>query len=123
MGSESGRTLLFVYGTLKRGGKNASLIRDQRFLREAATRPNYRLYDLGPYPGLVRDGANGLSVVGELWEVSDCCLGELDDFETAGGEYARGPVEIVGDDGWVDAYFYVHAVPPGARSGDRWPIG
>src|SRR5207249_6980142 len=66
-----GRTTLFVYGTLKRGGRGNRWLAGQRFLGEAVTEPTYRLYDLGTYPGLVRDEANGLAVKGELWEVDD----------------------------------------------------
>ena len=115
--------LLFVYGTLKRGGVNFALIRDQRFVGEAVTAPRYRVYDLGPYPGLVRDDAYGLAVAGELWEVSACALGELDDFETDADEFARGPVEVAGVDGPVEAYFYVGPIPAAVPSGDRWPLG
>ena len=69
-GRRVGKTiLLFVYGTLKRGCRNHRLIADQRYLGVATTEPRYRLYDLGPYPGLVRDDAAGLTVAGELWEV------------------------------------------------------
>lgn len=116
-------TILFVYGTLKRGQVNFALIRDQRFLGEAVTAPKYRLYDLGPYPGLVPDPAAGLSVAGELWEVSACALGELDDFETAADEYARGPVEVMGFDRPAEVYFYTGPIPAGLRSADRWPLG
>lgn len=116
-------TILLVYGTLKRGGVNFPLIRDQRFLGEAVTAPKYRLYDLGQYPGLVPDAAAGLAVSGELWEVSACALGELDDFETEADEYARGPVEVVGSDLPTEAYFYTGPIPAGVRSGDRWPVG
>ena len=115
-------TVLFVYGTLKWGEKNFPRIRDQRFLGPAVTAPAYRLYDLGPYPGLVRDDVAGLAVVGELWEVSDCALAELDDFETSTDGYARRPIAVVGFDGAVEAYFYDWPLPPGARSGGRWPL-
>jgi gamma-glutamylcyclotransferase (GGCT)/AIG2-like uncharacterized protein YtfP len=57
---------LFVYGTLKRGQRNHRLIADQRFLGEATTEPRYRVFDLGPYPGLVIDETNGVAVLGEL---------------------------------------------------------
>jgi gamma-glutamylaminecyclotransferase len=114
-------TLLFVYGTLKHGRWNHRLIADQRFVREAVTEPRYRLVDIGSYPGLVRDDAYGLAVMGELWAVGRCCLLELDDFE--GDEYARGPVTVAGMEQSVQTYFWARPVPPGARSGDEWPLG
>ena len=37
-----------------------------RFLREAKTLPEYRLWDLGDRPGMVRDG-HGAAIAGEVW--------------------------------------------------------
>jgi gamma-glutamylcyclotransferase (GGCT)/AIG2-like uncharacterized protein YtfP len=114
-------TTLFVYGTLKRGLSNHRLVADQTFLGEAATEPRYRVFDLGPYPGLVADDANGLAVKGELWAVSECCLADLDDFEEDAGAFARGPVAVAGRGGVVFAYFWNRPVPPGA-GGAEWPL-
>ena len=50
------------------------------------------LYDLGPYPGLLLDGSRSL-VSGEVYEVDDELLNELDDFE-ASSNYRRKQVEI-----------------------------
>src|SRR2546421_721985 len=44
--------LLFVYGTLKRGGCRHGPLAGQRYRGETHTRPRYALYDLGDYPGL-----------------------------------------------------------------------
>ena len=71
------RTILFLYGTLKRGEKSHRLMAGQRFVGEATTEPRYRLYDLVPYPGLMAD-VGGVAVAGELWEVDATCLAELD---------------------------------------------
>ena len=114
-------TRLFVYGTLKRGERNHRLIADQQFDGPAVTAPRYRVIDLGPHPGLVVDVTHGQAVVGELWEVSDCALAELDDFEGLPDPFARRPIEL--SYGSAEAYFWVRAVPPAARTGDRWPFG
>jgi gamma-glutamylaminecyclotransferase len=119
-GVENARTILFVYGTLKRDRRNHQLIADQQYLGEAATEPRYRLIDLGPYPGLIPDEENGLAVRGELWAVTWCCLVELDDFE--GGDYARGPVTVDGCGKSVQAYFWAKLVPDGVRIGAEWPF-
>lgn len=58
----------------------------------AAAKVNGRLYDLGPYPGLQLDESSA-SVVGELYEVDDELLNELDEFETS-SNYLRKQVEI-----------------------------
>jgi gamma-glutamylcyclotransferase (GGCT)/AIG2-like uncharacterized protein YtfP len=84
--------LVFVYGTLRRGGAGAMSIRfpDSKFIAEAQVSGS--LYDVGAYPGLLLD-ESGPSVVGEVYEVGDETLGELDDFE-ASSRYRRKQVEI-----------------------------
>ncbi|MFO0797723.1 MAG: gamma-glutamylcyclotransferase family protein [Gemmataceae bacterium] len=115
-------TVLLVYGTLKRGHAAHDLLAGQHFLGPAVTAPHYRLVDLGPYPGLVPDGATGLAVSGELWEVSDEKLKELDAFEGCPTLYWRGAVEVADHAGPVEAYFYARSVPPRAPTGAAWPL-
>jgi len=114
-------TILFVYGTLKRGLRNHFRIGDQSFLGEAVTEPRYRVIDLGPHPGLVVDSTNGLAVRGELWAVNDRCLAELDAFEEVPGPFTRDPVAIAGLED-VYAYLLNIPVPANAPTGDRWPL-
>ena len=114
-------TILFLYGSLKRGRENHHLIADQEFLGEATTDPAYRIIDLGRYPGLIRDDADGLAVRGELWRVSRCCLAELDDFEEAEGLWKREPIAVAGQSR-VGAYFWIGPVPENVRSGREWPL-
>jgi gamma-glutamylaminecyclotransferase len=116
------KTILFVYGTLKRGQRNHRLIADQEYLGEAVTGPRYRVFDLGPYPGLVPDRANGVAVKGELWAVSACCLAELDDFEGVPDLFDRKPLAVAGREDEVFAYFWNRLVRPGTPSGDEWPL-
>jgi gamma-glutamylcyclotransferase (GGCT)/AIG2-like uncharacterized protein YtfP len=115
-------TILFFYGSLKRGYSNHRLVADQEFLGDAVTEPRYRILHLGKYGGLVQDDANGLAVRGELWAVSHCCLLELDDFETGEGLWARRPVAVPGREG-VEAYCWVGEVPDGVVSSAEWPLG
>lgn len=120
-------TILFVYGTLKRGLRNHFRLADQEFLGEAVTEPRYRVIDLGPYPGLIVDAANGLAIKGELFAVNERCLQELDAFEDAPqdkpGAFRRDPIAIVGRTEVVYAYFMNTPLPPDAPSGDHWPLG
>jgi uncharacterized protein (DUF1330 family)/gamma-glutamylcyclotransferase (GGCT)/AIG2-like uncharacterized protein YtfP len=85
--------LVFVYGTLRRGGAGAMSIRfpDSKFITEAKLSGS--LYDLGAYPGLLLDESNSL-VTGEVYEVDDETLNKLDDFE-ASSNYRRKQVEIL----------------------------
>jgi gamma-glutamylcyclotransferase (GGCT)/AIG2-like uncharacterized protein YtfP len=84
--------LIFIYGSLRRGSAGAMSIRfpNSKFVAEAKVNGN--LYDLGLYPGLVLNGSNSL-VTGEVYEVDDEVLSELDDFE-ATSNYCRRQVEI-----------------------------
>jgi len=114
------QVILFVYGTLKRGLSNHRLLAGQEYLGEAVSEPRYRLIDLGPYPGLIRDEEHGAAVAGELWEVSECCLQELDDFE--GFAYIREPIALQNDSREITAYYWVRPVPTGTPSGPTWPL-
>jgi len=84
--------LVFVYGTLRRGGAGAMSIRfpDSKFIADAKVSGS--LYDLGAYPGLLLDESNSL-VIGEVYEVDDEILNKLDAFE-ASSFYWRKQVEI-----------------------------
>src|SRR3977135_3533983 len=84
--------LVFVYGTLRRGGAGAMSIRfpNSKFIGDA--KAGGSLYDLGAYPGLLSSESNSL-VMGEVYEVDDEILNELDDFEAA-SNYWRKQVEI-----------------------------
>jgi gamma-glutamylcyclotransferase (GGCT)/AIG2-like uncharacterized protein YtfP len=84
--------LVFVYGTLRRGGGRAMPVRfpGSKFVADAEV--GGRLYDLGAYPGLVVDESDS-PVVGEVYEVDEGVLNELDVFE-ASSRYRRKRVEI-----------------------------
>jgi gamma-glutamylcyclotransferase (GGCT)/AIG2-like uncharacterized protein YtfP len=103
--------ILFVHGTLKRGGRAHARLAGAEFLGEARTLPHYRVYDLGCYPGLVRDDVNGLSVAGELWRVPDAMLPGLDEYEGAPELFARGPIDLEGWPAGAVAYFYQGSQP------------
>jgi gamma-glutamylcyclotransferase (GGCT)/AIG2-like uncharacterized protein YtfP len=84
--------LVFVYGTLRRGGARAMSLRfpNSKFIADAKVSGS--LYDLGPYPGLLLNESNS-SVLGEVYEVDDEILNKLDDIE-ASSSYWRKHVEI-----------------------------
>lgn len=84
--------LVFVYGSLRRGNARAMSQRfpNSKFIGEAKVSGS--LYDLGAYPGLLLAESNSL-VIGEVYEVDDEILNELDDFE-ASSSYCRKQVAI-----------------------------
>ena len=87
---------LFVYGTLKRRGphRRHPLLRDARYVTGASI--GGVLYDLGEYPGLVRQSRNQRRVAGELYELPEdsaaAMLRELDRYE--GNEFVRRRVYV-----------------------------
>jgi gamma-glutamylcyclotransferase (GGCT)/AIG2-like uncharacterized protein YtfP len=84
--------LVFVYGTLRRGGERAMSVRfpGAKFIADAQVSGG--LYDLGEYPGLLLHESDS-PVVGEVYEVDDETLNELDEFE-ASSRYLRKQFEI-----------------------------
>jgi gamma-glutamylcyclotransferase (GGCT)/AIG2-like uncharacterized protein YtfP len=85
---------LFVYGSLKRGGRHHDELEGATFLGLAETAPGYRLEPLGEYLALVPDGGGGV-VPGELFEVPLTKLPDLDAFE--GEAYERAEVPVRGN--------------------------
>jgi gamma-glutamylaminecyclotransferase len=111
-------TILFVYGTLKRGCRNHSVLAGARFLGAAWTRALYGLVNCGQYPGLLLSDP-GERVSGELWEVDAPLLARLDEFEDVPREYVRGAVELESGTA-AEAYFY-NLDPEGlAGCGQEW---
>jgi len=98
--------LLFVYGTLKRGGLRHGPLARQVFRGEARTRPLYALYHVGAYPGLKPRPDGGQAVRGELYEVGRSLLPWLDREEGAPDLFALAPVEVEGVEGPAWAYYY-----------------
>ena len=84
--------LVFVYGTLRRGGPRSMSERfpGSKFIADAEVCGS--LYDLGAHPGLLLDQSSS-TVTGEVYEVDDALLKALDDFE-ASSHYRREQVEI-----------------------------
>jgi gamma-glutamylaminecyclotransferase len=118
------RTLVFVYGTLKRGGSNHSFLASQNFLGEARTAPGFRLYDLGGYPGMIARTAPGdTGVTGEVWSVDAPTLARLDRLEgIAEGLYRRERIALLPPfaDQPVETYFYARSVAHAPELGDTW---
>ena len=116
-------TLLFVYGTLKRGCSNHRYLAGQEFIAISRTPPGYRLYDLGGYPGIVSEPDDRDGVVGEVWSVDDEALQRLDRFEGIHeGLYRREPLRLLPpfQDKIVHAYISELSVVGRREVGDCW---
>ena len=92
-------TLLFVYGTLRRGHSNHEWLEGAPFVGSCTTAPAYEVTHFENFPALV---VGATSVPGELYAVDETLLARLDDFE--GSNYRRALVELA-DGRVVDTYF------------------
>jgi gamma-glutamylcyclotransferase (GGCT)/AIG2-like uncharacterized protein YtfP len=112
---------LFVYGTLKRGGRNHARLVGQKFLGEFWTLPRYRLYDAGSYPCLVEDLLHGVAVQGEVWSVDPAILPTLDELEGAPTLFDRRSVLLAGFRAAVFSYLYQGDISSLPDGGTAWP--
>ncbi len=71
--------LVFVYGRMKQGGADHSILAGSRFLGSVQTAAEYDLVDLGGLPGLTTEG--GMTVQGELYAVDGRTLTSIDECE------------------------------------------
>ena len=94
-------TRVFVYGTLLAGESNHRYLTSARLVSEAKTEAAFRLYDLGPYPGLVAVG--GHAVFGEVYEVDEPTLATLDRLEGHPRFYVRKSIVLASGDA-VETY-------------------
>ncbi len=115
--------LLFVYGTLKRGGRNHPYLAKERFVGEACTVPGWAMYDVGGYPGLVAAPDSDRSVPGELWDVSDETLVRLDQLEGVdAGIFARVSIPLRnGPAAQAQAYHYILGIVGRRQVDGPWP--
>ena len=95
------RHLVFVYGTLKRGQRNAVFMRDAEFLGPHRTETRFWMYQFEDYPAVCEGGRHAIH--GELYRVDDGLMQRLDDLEWYPHFYQR--IEIATPHG--DAWMYV----------------
>lgn len=89
-------TLIYAYGTLKRGCCNHAQLAGQTFVDTARTVPGFRLFDLGGYPVIGAHPADRDGVTGEVWSIDPACLARLDHFEGVHeGLYRRETIPLL----------------------------
>lgn len=99
---------IFVYGTLKKGFRANDMLQkwDADYIGPAKTAPQYKLYEVNWFPGMVfdQDFQDG-GVEGELYNVSEEAMRSLDRYEGAPSLFRRDEIEL--DDGEkVIAYIF-----------------
>ncbi|WP_457679273.1 gamma-glutamylcyclotransferase family protein [Thermovibrio sp.] len=107
------KRLVFVYGTLKRGFWNNALLKRAKLVGEGKTKERFKLYTVG-FPYAVPD-KEGLPLMGEVYEVDEKTLKELDNLEGYPEHYKRKEVEVELKEGkTVRALVYYKEEPTGA---------
>ncbi len=88
---------VFVYGTLKKGARNSGFMATANFIGEAETDACWKMVRFASfhapgrtYPAVEPDG-NG-RIAGEIYEIDDATLRELDVLEGVGERYDRRAV-------------------------------
>ncbi|MHC4829414.1 MAG: gamma-glutamylcyclotransferase family protein [Planctomycetota bacterium] len=95
---------IFVYGTLRRGQAQASLLAGATHLELTRTAPAYTLMDLGPFPALLDHGST--AVVGDVYVVDTETCAQLDAYEGTPHLYQRRDLNL--ENGSVaEGYIYV----------------
>ena len=118
-------SLVFVYGSLKRGFPLHQHLAGAKFIANAKTKSIYFLVDCGKYPGL-RHATNqqaGVSVVGQIFEVDMKTLGLLDEVEgVSEGLYRREAIQLRGshEHNHVWAWLYLSDEFDQRIIGDTW---
>jgi len=72
-------TLVFVYGSLRKGMGNHSVMGDSLMVGTWTTPPEYHLADLGYYPAVLKGG--NTPIVGELYAVSQAIWEDIEGLE------------------------------------------
>lgn len=107
--------LVFVYGTLRRGGDNHYLLADSSFVGRHVTEALYTLFRLGQFPAVVARGDT--PIVGELYRVSTEVFALLDELECYPSVFARQTMDTEAGQAWLYVYNRLvgtdHIVPHG----------
>ena len=98
--------LVFVYGTLKQGHGNHRLLQSARLVQRAVTRPEFTMFNLGWFPGVVHHGNTSIS--GEIYQVNEQEFKALDALEGYPDFYTRKQIDIAG----VDDPVWVYLIHP-----------
>jgi len=98
---------VFVYGTLRKGRGNYSILERSTFVGNAVTAIKYAMYVSGiPY---VTELEHETNIVGEVYEVDEFTLNRLDRLEGHPHFYERRKIEVFLEDGRkIKAFLYFY---------------
>ncbi len=95
-------SLVFVYGTLRRGEVNHYYLEDARYCGPHATQPHYKMFSLGAYPAVVKGGPDRIQ--GEVYRVNGRTLCHLDKLEGYPRAYKRKLIPTPWGRAWIYLY-------------------
>ena len=95
-------SLVFVYGTLRKGEVNDYLLKTARFLGHHTTEPHYKMVNLGSYPGVVKQGRTRIE--GEVYDVDAGTMAALDRLEGYPVDYTRKLIATAWGRAWIYLY-------------------
>ncbi len=115
---------IFVYGTLKRGYCNHKYLKSSQFIGKAHIK-GYDLYDLIDYPAIVKCADDQRVVYGEVYQICEQMLHQIDQLEDEGDLYNR--VQTIayldGQDILVSTYQFAQDISAYQKIGESWPQG
>lgn len=94
-------TRVFVYGSLRHGFGNNSMLHESKFVGYAKTNPRFTMVDLDHFPGVVEKGDT--PITGELYDVDENTLDSLDHLEGHPDFYERKSVVVADDSGKIQS--------------------
>ena len=110
----------FTYGTFRKGECRHSILQSFKpvFIKTITTAPQYKLFDLGSFPGMAKGNK---VVVGELYELPEEALTVFDGIEGHPVFFKRAEIKLV-DGSYAIGYIYPHESNDEIMSGD-WVKG
>jgi len=120
-------SLLFVYGSLKKGFQNHDIIKEATYKCKVRTRKKFAMYEepFGNYPYLIDKGNQGHKIEGELYEINrKDLLDAIDEFEGAPTYYVRKSIMVEMRNGEIKkalAYFFAsQKIPDNQTPLEEW---
>lgn len=114
------RNLVFVYGTLRRGGYNNYLLTENRARFIGTGTVEGALLSFGSFPGFVK--AQGSRVVGDVYIVNGKTVEQLDRLERVGVWYDRVRCTVTMDGQMAVAEVYVATEAMAGRGTPSQPV-
>ena len=106
---------VFVFGTLKEGFPNFNINKASRVKGAFLTKKRYPLYLIGDRyaPWLVLDEGNGHQIRGQVFEVDDVVLADMDELERINQEdgYRRVELTVISEESGEEMTVFVYGKP------------